>query len=95
MAENLKINRLEYMILKTLYSLKCKDFYTSMTISEMMEYHADESGRCALGVRMTIYKKLQKLVNASYISKGVIDTHADTYYLMEKGIRLIEKGGNV
>lgn len=41
---------------------------------------------------MTIYKKLKKLVENAYIKKGIKDNHADTYYIIEKGIDLIEKG---
>lgn len=94
MSEIYKINRLDYLILQSLYASDCKDYYSSMTITELMEDNSDENGRCALGARMTIYKKLKKLAEDSYISKGVVDNHADTYYLTEKGIKLIEQGGN-
>ena len=49
----------------------------------------------ALGARMTVYKKLQKLVKEEYISKGIIDNHSDTYYLLKKGIDTIEGGNGV
>lgn len=83
-----EINRLEYLILDTLYQVKCKDYFHSMTITELLE---ENEG--ALGARMTVYKKLQKLVKLLYIEKGILDNHADTYYLTEKGIKLIEKEG--
>jgi len=35
---------------------------------------------------------LQKLVEAEYIAKGIIDNHSDTYYLLEKGIKTVEGG---
>ena len=44
----------------------------------------------ALGVRMTVYKKMRKLVNKGYIQKGCIDNHADTFYLLEKSIKIFE-----
>lgn len=47
----------------------------------------------ALATRMTMYKKLKKLVINGYVSKGVTDDHADTYFILEKGVNLIE-GGN-
>lgn len=91
MEESYNINRMEYLILNTLYAAKCKDHYDSMTISELMEDTTDESGQCVLGVRLTIYKKLQKLVKASFINKGILDARADTYFITEKGINLIER----
>ena len=44
---------------------------------------------------MTVYKKLQRLVKAEYIGKGIIDNHSDTYYLLEKGIKTVEGGKEV
>ena len=85
-----ELNRLDYMILDTLYDGDFKDFYHAITITEMMELNNG-----ALGARMTIYKKLQKLVNAEYVSKGIIDNHSDTYYLLEKGIKTVEGGKEV
>lgn len=88
MRETDEINRLAYMLLRQLYANDCKDHFSGCTIAELLE----EAGG-AFGARMTVYKKLQKLVKAKYISKGVIDDHSDTYYIIEKGINLIE-GGN-
>ncbi|WP_166429721.1 hypothetical protein [Lacrimispora celerecrescens] len=85
--ESNEINRLAYMLLRQLHANDCKDHFNSCTITELLE----EAGG-ALGARMTVYKKLQKLVKAGYVAKGVIDDHSDTYYIMEKGINLIEGG---
>ncbi len=82
-----ELNRLDYLILGTLYNGGFKDYYHAITITEMLN---ENEG--ALGARMTVYKKLQKLVKAEYISKGVIDNHSDTYYLLGKGIRTVEGG---
>lgn len=82
-----ELNRLDYLILGTLYNGGFKDYYHAITITEMLN---ENEG--ALGARMTVYKKLQKLVKAEYISKGVIDNHSDTYYLLDKGIRTVEGG---
>lgn len=84
-----ELNRLDYLILGTLYNGNFKDYYHAITITEILELNNG-----ALGARMTVYKKLQKLVKSEYISKGIIDNHSDTYYLLEKGIRTIEEGGN-
>ena len=85
-----ELNRLDYLILDTLYEGGFKDYYHAITISEIMNLNDG-----ALGARMTVYKKLQKLVKAEYISKGIIDNHSDTYFLIEKGIKTIEGGKEV
>lgn len=87
-TETYELNRLDYMILDTLYHGGFTDYYHGITISEMMELNNG-----VLGARMTVWKKLRRLVESKYISKGLIDNHSDTYYLEEKGIRIIELGG--
>lgn len=89
-TETYELNRLDYMILDTLYHGGFKDYYHGITISEMLELNNG-----ALGARMTVWKKLQKLVKAEYIGKGIIDNHSDTYYLKEKGIMVIEGGKKI
>lgn len=87
MREILELNRFEYLILATLNNSNCKNCFKGMTISEILE--VSEGG---LGARMTVYKKLRKLVDAGYIAKGILDNHADTFYLTEKGIKIVEEG---
>lgn len=87
MCSELGLNRLEYLILKTLYGMECVDHFHGMTISEIME-ETDN----ALGVRMTVYRKLKKLLETGYVGKGVMDNHADTFYLLKKGIMLFDGG---
>lgn len=84
------LNRLDYLILGTLHSGGFNDYYHAITIAEIMDLNNG-----ALGKRMTIYKKLQKLVEEEYVAKGIIDNHSDTYYLLEKGIKTIEGGKEV
>jgi len=90
MNEEFKLNRLEYMILETLYEFGSKDRFHGMTITEIM---AENEG--SLGARMTVYKKMKKLVKAGYIAKGAIDNHADTFYLLDRAIKTIEGGKEV
>lgn len=90
MSETIELNRLEYMILETLYEGGCRDRFHGMTITEILD---ENEG--ALGARMTVYKKIKKLLNAGYLQKGVLDNHADTYYLLEKSIKTIEGGKEV
>lgn len=88
MNDTSELNRMEFMILQSLYDFGSKDRFHGLTITEIME---DNDG--SLGARMTVYKKMKKLVQAGYIDKGVLDNHADTFYLLERGNRLFE-GGN-
>lgn len=87
MGDLFELNRLEFMILKSLYDGGCTEHYHSMTITDLMN---DNEG--TLGTRMTIYRKMKKLVKTGYIRKGCLDNHADTFYLLEKGIKLVEGG---
>lgn len=87
MEEIFGLNRLEFMILKSLYDGGCTEHYHSMTITDLIN---DNEG--TLGTRMTIYRKMQKLVKAGYIKKRCLDNHADTFYLLQKGIKLVEGG---
>lgn len=80
-----ELNRVDYMILESLYSGNCKDRFHGMTITEILN---DYEG--SIGKRMTVWKKMQKLVSNGYLAKGILDDHADTYYLMEKSIKIIE-----
>ena len=90
MDEQFELNRLEYMILETLYDFGSKDKFHGMTITEILQ---ENEG--SLGARMTVYKKMKKLVKAGYIAKGAIDNHADTFYLLDKSIKTIEGGCEV
>ena len=65
MNEKIELNRLEFMILETLYAFGSRDCFHGMTITEIME---DNDG--SLGARMTVYKKMKKLEKAGYIQKG-------------------------
>lgn len=85
---NKELNRLEYMILQSLYQNNCVDFYNGMTIDEIMEDNDN-----TLGVRMTVWRKMRKLVENGYIEKGILDNHSDTFFLLDKGNRIFEGKG--
>ena len=80
----MELNRLEFNILKCLYDSGCIDPYHSMTITELLEKHEK------LEKRMTIYKKLRKLTEEKYVKKGIVDNHADTFFLSDKALKIIE-----
>ena len=85
MDNTFELNRLEFNILKCLYDGGCTDQYSSKTITELLNENEE-----LLRVRMTVYRKLSKLEKAGYIKKGIIDNHANTFYLMNKAIKIIE-----
>ena len=77
-----KLNRSDYLILDTLHGSNMTDQFHSMTI--------EETGN-VLGVRMTIYRMVTKLVKLGYLEKGVMDNHANTYYLTNDGRKLFKE----
>ena len=81
-----KLNRSDYLILDTLHGSNMTDQFHSMTIEEIME----ETGN-VLGVRMTVYRMVTKLVKLGYLEKGVMDNHANTYYLTNDGRKLFKE----
>lgn len=91
MDEDYRLNRLDFILLNIIYYADCKSHFNSMTINEIMDSKTDESGKCLIGRKMTLYNKLQKLVQHEYLKNGVKDAKANTYYIIEKGIKLVEK----
>ena len=61
----------------------CNNKLSGMTISEMLE-------SCEIGCRNNVYIRLKNLLNDNLIAKGLIDNHADTYYITEKGLKLLQ-----
>lgn len=78
----MKINRLDILLLQLLNANKCTGEFEGMTISEMLEIGE-------LGCRNNVYLRLKSLLAEGLINKGVVDNHADTYYLTDKGKQII------
>lgn len=85
MSNTSELNRMELNILKFLHDGAHTDQYHSIIITEPLRSY-DE----LLRIRMTVHKKLRKLINAGYIKKGIIDIHADSFYLTAKGLKLFD-----
>ena len=85
-TEEYEINRLDQLILMSLQENGCINKCSGMTITEIMEDNTIEDGICVLGVRMTVYRKLKHLLNHGYVENGLVDNHADTYFLSHKGM---------
>ena len=82
-----ELDRTQCMILDSLYTNGATDKYHGMTISEIED---DNEG--ALGIRMTVWRKAGLLIKNGYAAKGVMDGRSDTYYLLEKGMKICEGG---
>lgn len=81
----MELNRLDYAILKLLKKNNCTSFFESMTLQEIIA----KTGTA----RSSTYRNMQKLIKYGYISKGCKSTLADTFYIIPKGVSLIENGG--
>lgn len=82
-----KINRTDVTLMQILQNQKADNASFGMTIAEIMYYMNDiDSGKS----RMTIYRRLRMLSESGYIEKGVLENHADTFYLLEKGAKALK-----
>ena len=43
--------------------------------------------------RPTTYRRMMNLRKHGYVQKGCKSINADTFYLLEKGIKIVESGG--
>lgn len=84
MGETLKLNRAELKILKCLYSNGCISQYNSMTVAEILDQDKE------LRTNTVVYKNLKKLKSAKCVNKGIMNGHADTYYLLDRAIKMLE-----
>lgn len=80
------INRTDVSIMQILESKSADNAAFGMTISEIME-DMQMIGKMS---RMTIYRRLKRLTESGYAAKGVLENHADTFYLTDKGERALK-----
>ena len=81
----MELNRLDYGILKILKKQNCISYFESMTLQEIIAVTGTS--------RPSTYRKMMKLKEHGYVEKGCKSTNADTFYLLNKGIELVENGG--
>lgn len=84
MGDTFKLNRAELKILKCLYSNGCTSQYNSMTVAEILDKDKE------LRTKDVVYKNLKKLKNVKCVNKGIMNSHADTYYILDRAIKMIE-----
>lgn len=81
----MEISRLDVVIMKLLKKNECTNFIEGMTIQEIMKITKTS--------RPTTYRKLIKLCELGYVEKGCKSIQVDTFYLLDKGINLLERKG--
>ena len=83
------LNRTDVVLMMALENGKADTPAYGLTIEEIMIAIADNGNQKS---RMTVYRRLRGLVAADFISKGVLENHADTFYLLDKGKAFLGKG---
>jgi hypothetical protein len=82
MSKN-EISRIEYLILKILKKNQCNSHFQSMTLGEIMDITKT--------ARVTTYRKIVNLCNSGLVGKGCRCGKADTYFILENGIDIVER----
>lgn len=83
----MELNRLDYVIMKLLKKKNCISYFESMTLQEIMSVTSTS--------RPTTYRKMMNLYEHGYVGRGCKSTNADTFYLEQKGIKIVENGGKI
>lgn len=81
----MELTRVDYVILKFLKKKNCTSHFMSATLQEIMQITNNS--------RPTTYRKMMNLRKHEYVEKGCKAINADTFYLLEKGIKIVENGG--
>ena len=81
----MNLTRADYVILKFLKKKNCTNHFMSATLQEIMQIKSNS--------RPTTYSKMMNLRKYGYVEKGCKSVNADTFYLLEKGIKIVENGG--
>ena len=81
----MELTRADYAVLKFLKKRKCTTHFRSATLQEIMSITSNS--------RPTTYRRMMNLRKYGYVQKGCKSINADTFYLLEKGIKIVESGG--
>ena len=81
----MKLTRVDYVILKFLKKKNCISYFESATLHEIMQITSNS--------RPTTYRRMMNLCEHEYVGKGCKAINADTFFLLEKGARIVENGG--
>lgn len=78
----MELSRSDFQILNVLKEHQCTNYQESMTLQEIIPELPFS--------RVTAYKRLKNLCDMGYTAKGCQAEQADTYYILEKGIRVAD-----
>jgi len=81
----MELTRVDYVVLKFLKKKKCTSYFMSATLQEIMQITNNS--------RPTTYRRMMNLRKHGYVEKGCKSINADTFYLLEKGLKIVESGG--
>ena len=81
----MELSRVDYTILKFLKKKNCTKHFMGATLQEIMQITCNS--------RPTTYRRMMNLCKYGYVEKGCKDINADTFYLLDKGIKIVESGG--
>lgn len=81
----MELTRVDYVILKFLKKKNCTNHFMSATLQEIMQITNNS--------RPTTYRRMMNLRKHGYVEKGCKSINADTFYLLEKGLKIVESGG--
>ena len=81
----MELTRVDYVILKFLKKKNCTSHFMSATLQEIMQITNNS--------RPTTYRRMMNLRKYGYVEKGCKSINADTFYLLEKGLKIVESGG--
>lgn len=81
----MELGRVDYVILKFLKKNNCISHFRGATLQEIMQVTKN--------TRPTTYRRIMNLREYGYVEKGCKAINADTFYLLEKGIKIAESGG--
>lgn len=84
---NMELDRLDYVILTLLKNNNYTSYFRSMTIQEIMSVTNT--------TRPTTYRRVMRLFQNGYVKKGCKSVQADTFYLSNEGIELIDVRGGM
>ena len=80
-------NRTDLLLLVTLASNNADSKGYGLTITEIMD---DITANGCTKTRMTVYRRMKRLLANGYVVKGILSDHADTFCISGKGKELLE-----
>ncbi len=80
-------NRTDLLLLVTLASNNADSKGYGLTITEIME---NITATGCTKTRMTVYRRMKRLLADGYVVKGILSDHADTFCISGKGKELLE-----